>query len=305
MEHEGAIYHVMSRGDRLEKICDDDEDRRIFLKTLGEACGKAGWEVHAYCLMNNHFHLVIETPQPTLVAGMKWMLGTYSQRYNARHRQRGHVFAVRYKSLLVDGRKGSYLRAVSDYVHLNPVRAGLLKKEESLETHEWSSYPEYLKAPSRRVSWLRVDRVLGEHGILRDSARGRREFSKIMEERVQPEDEVLRKIRRGWKFGEEDFLTRIGKLEEGTTKKENFIGREYSETMEVKGRRIIAESLKRNGVQAGALPKMKRMDPLKGEIARKLRRETTLTMKWIANELRAGTAGTLANTLHKINAKRM
>ena len=86
-EYQGAICHVMSRGHRKEEIYEDDEDRRIFLKTLGQACEKAGWEVHAYCLMSNHFHLVIETPKPTLVAGMKWMLGTYTARYNARHRQ--------------------------------------------------------------------------------------------------------------------------------------------------------------------------------------------------------------------------
>jgi putative transposase len=81
VEYAGAIYHVMSRGDRQEAIFWDDEDRRRFLGTLGEACARGGWQVHAYCLMGNHFHLVLETPQPTLVAGMKWFLGTYTQRF--------------------------------------------------------------------------------------------------------------------------------------------------------------------------------------------------------------------------------
>jgi len=76
VEYEGAVYHVISRGDRREAIFLDDEDRRRFVRTLGEACGMARWQVHAYCLMDNHFHLVLETPQPTLVAGMKWLLGT-------------------------------------------------------------------------------------------------------------------------------------------------------------------------------------------------------------------------------------
>jgi REP element-mobilizing transposase RayT len=304
-EYEGAIYHVMSRGDRLEAIYEDDEDRRIFLKTLGEACGKAGWEIHAYCLMGNHFHLVLETPQPTLVAGMKWMLGTYTLRYNARHRQRGHVFAGRYKSLLVDGSEDSYLRVVSDYVHLNPVRAGLLKEGEGLETYEWSSYPEYLKPTRKRVPWLRVDRVLGEHGIARDTASGRREFSRRMEGRAQPEEALLAKIRRGWRFGAEDFLERLGELTDGRTKKESYLGGEYAENMEVKGRRIIAEELKKHEVKARELGKMRRMDPVKGEIARKVRAETTLTLGWIAKELCAGTAGTLANTLHQLKIARL
>ena len=78
----GAIYHLMSRGDHREAIFRDDIDRRSFLETLGQACAKTGWQVHAFCLMGNHFHLVAETPQPNLVAGMKWLLGTYTGRFN-------------------------------------------------------------------------------------------------------------------------------------------------------------------------------------------------------------------------------
>ena len=76
IQYAGAVYHVMNRGDRREATFDDDPDRPRFLETLAEACGKADWPVHAFCLMANHFHLVVETPQPNLVAGMKWFLGT-------------------------------------------------------------------------------------------------------------------------------------------------------------------------------------------------------------------------------------
>ena len=150
IEYEGALYHVVNRGDWRENIFLGDEDRLLFLETLEEACGKSRWQVNAYCLMSNHFHLVIETPMPTLVAGMKWMLGTYTQRFNARHRMRGHLFAGRYKALLVDEADGFYLRTVCDYTHLNPVRAKLIVEEEKLETYAWSSYPDYLKAPRER-----------------------------------------------------------------------------------------------------------------------------------------------------------
>jgi putative transposase len=213
LEYARAIYHVMSRGDRQEAIFLDDEDRRRFLKTLGEACEKAGWQVHAYCLMGNHFHLVVETPLPTLVAGMKWFLGTYTQRFNARHRMRGHLFAGRYKSLLVDGSDDMYLRVVCDYVHLNPVRAGLVGGEEKMADYAWSSFPQYLKPPRKRPGWLRVDRVLGEWGIRRDNVAGRREFGDLMEVRRCVEGHADEKlwsgIRRGWRFGAEDFLERL------------------------------------------------------------------------------------------------
>ncbi len=82
LEYHGAVYHVMNRGDRREDIFRDDEDRRLFLSTLAEACQKTLWQVHAYCLMRNHFHLVFETPEANLVAGMKWLLGVYTKRFN-------------------------------------------------------------------------------------------------------------------------------------------------------------------------------------------------------------------------------
>jgi REP-associated tyrosine transposase len=100
IQYEGAIYHLTSRGDRREDIFRDHLDRKSFLATLGAACQKSGWQVHAYCLMSNHFHLVVETPRANLVEGMKWLLGTYTMRFNRRHKLSGHLFAGRYKSLL-------------------------------------------------------------------------------------------------------------------------------------------------------------------------------------------------------------
>ena len=97
--------------------------------------------------MGNHFHLVMETPQPDLVAGMKWFLGTYTSRFNRRHKVVGHLFSGRYKALVVDGSGNGYLRTVCDYVHLIPVRAKLLRPDQALREFAWSSLGEYLKAP--------------------------------------------------------------------------------------------------------------------------------------------------------------
>jgi putative transposase len=100
-QYSAARYHVMSRGDGREAIFYNDADRMEFLETLGQACRKTGWQVHAYCLMNNHFHLVLETPQPNLALGMKWLLGTYTQRFNRRHRDWRRLFGGRYKAQLI------------------------------------------------------------------------------------------------------------------------------------------------------------------------------------------------------------
>ena len=172
VEYPGAIYHLLNRGDRREAIFRDDTDRGRFLETLGEVCAKTGWQVHACVLMPNHFHLVVETPQPNLVAGMKWFLGTYTARFNRRHKLFGHLFSGRYKSLVVDGSGNGYLKTVCDYVHLNPARGNLLKPEEPLRSFPWGSWPAYLLPPSKRPPWLRVDRLLGEYRIPKDSVKG-------------------------------------------------------------------------------------------------------------------------------------
>src|SRR5256886_12699044 len=188
IEYEGAIYHVMNRGDRQEPIFKDDTDRQRFLEALAECCAKTDWQVHALCLMPNHFHLVVETPKSNLVAGMKWLLGTYTGRFNQRHKLVGHLFSGRYKALIVDGSGNGYLRTVCDYVHLNPVRAKLLKLEQPLREYRWSSYGEYLKSPTRRPEWLKVGRLFGEMGIPQDSAAGRRQFEQMMEQRRELEE---------------------------------------------------------------------------------------------------------------------
>ena len=123
--------------------------------------------------MPNHFHLVIETPQPNLVEGMKWFLAVYTGRFNRRHKLFGHLFSGRYKALVVDGSGRGYLKTVCDYVHLNPARAKLLKPQQALREYRWSSWPQYLKSPRHRWPWLRVERLLGDYRVPKDSKAGR------------------------------------------------------------------------------------------------------------------------------------
>jgi REP element-mobilizing transposase RayT len=117
LQYAGAIYHVMSRGNQQQAIVRIDADRQLLLQTLSEAGAKTGWQIHAYCIMRTHFHLVVETPQANLVSGMKWFLGTYTSRFNRRHKLFGHLFSGRYQALFVDGSGNGYLKTVCDYVH--------------------------------------------------------------------------------------------------------------------------------------------------------------------------------------------
>src|SRR3974377_1035117 len=116
-EYPGAMYQIMSRGDQTDEIFLFERDRQDFIKTLAEACRKTGWQVHAYCLMRNHYHLVLETPEANLVAGMAWLQSTYTIRLNHRHQLVGHGLSGRYKAQLVEGSGNGYLRTGCDYVH--------------------------------------------------------------------------------------------------------------------------------------------------------------------------------------------
>jgi REP element-mobilizing transposase RayT len=297
VEYPGAIYHVMNRGDRREPIFRDDEDRQRFLATLGEACAKAGWQVHALCLMPNHFHLVVETPRGELVAGMKWFLGTYTGRFNRRHKLFGHLFSGRYKALIVEGSGNGYLKTVCDYVHLNPMRAKLVKPGEPLKEYRWSSWPEYLKSPAKRWGWLRVDRLLGECGIPQDSAAGRRRLEEALEERRGSEEgEEFKSVRRGWCLGGAPFREQLLEQMAGGMG-EHHGGQERQETAVAVAERIVGEELQRLGWSQADLANRRKGDAGKVAIARRLRRESTMTLKWIAQRMGMGSASMVSHAL--------
>jgi len=296
VEYPGAIYHVMNRGDRREAIFADDQDRQRFLETLAETCQRTGWQVHAYCLMPNHFHLVVETPQPNLVVGMKWLLGTYTSRFNRRHKEFGHLFSGRYKSLIVDGSGTGYVKTVCDYVHLNPVRAKLLSVRQPLEAYGWSSYGQYLKAAKKRWSWLRVDRLLGEWGIAKDRVAWRRQFAKRMEERRREGLETdWKSVRRGWCLGDKTFKEELLAQMHGGWR--DHYGQELRESDAVHAERLVVEQLQLRNWTEAELTRRRKGDAQKVEIAWRLRQETTMTLKWIAQRLQMGTWTYVSNCL--------
>ncbi len=298
VEYAGAVYHVMNRGDRQEPIFRDDEDRRRFLCTLGDACAKTGWQVHAVCLMPNHFHLVVETPEANLVVGMKWLLGTYTGRFNRRHKLCGHLFGGRYKALIVDGSGNGYLKTVCDYVHFNPARARLLTPRQALREYRWSSWPEYLRPPGRRWPWLRVDRLLGEYCIAKDNATGRRQLERALEERRAAEAGVdYAKLRREWCWGGEAFREDLLEQMKDRLGAEHY-GPERQETMQTRAEEIVAQELKRRGWTEDGLGQRSKGDAGKVAIAARLRAETTMTVEWIANRLRMGSPGHLHHLLY-------
>ena len=297
IEYPGALYHVMARGNHGRPIFADDPDRERFLATLGEACEKTGWRIHAYVLMGNHYHLLVETPEGNLVAGMKWLQGSYTQRYNSRHEVFGHLFQGRYKAVVVDGTPG-YFDVVASYIHLNPARAGLVRiGKEALRGYQWSSYPWYLRRWDAGPAWLCRERVLGALDL---NEATRRRYEAYMESRVlelglkagrREWEEKWKELRRGWYVGGESFLARLqDKLEKllAGKRRESHSGGARRAHGESGARELLAAGREALGVGRQELLAMPKGAPEKTVLAWWLRERTTVSLRRVGEKLGDG-----------------
>jgi len=298
IQYPGAVYHVMARGNHGQGIFQDDRDRQCFLKTLGEACEKTGWRIHAYVLMGNHYHLLVETPEGNLVAGMKWVQGAYTQRYNSRHKLFGHLFQGRYKAVIVDGQDEDYFPVVSTYIHLNPARAGLIRiGEERLKRYRWSSYPWYLNRAGKRAGWLSTDRVLGSLGFGPEAVKGYEAYiegrvlelgSKAGRKELEEEWEALR---RGWYVGSEGFLEKLqGQLEQVMKgrRRESHSGEAKVAHDEAAAERELQRAFRTLGLDEDAVKRLAKGAAEKAVLAWWVRRRTTVSLRWVSERLKMG-----------------
>jgi len=276
----------------------------MFLATQAEACQRTGWRVHAWTLMNNHYHWLLETPEANLVQGMKWFQNTYTRRFNTRHRTSGHLFGGRYKAILVqcDGEGGrDYMTSLMDYIHLNAVRAGLVREGEGLGLMDfaWSSLAQgYGAMPPQRSAWMETARGFFLFGLI-DDAEGRREFVERLQRRIAEEkietcgmstgegQSLQSTLRRGWYWGSQEFRERmLGLLGHRTQSNRNdqtsLVGKVHDQAA---AERILAEGLQAAGLSAEDLPKLKGSDPRKVSIARAIHARTSVLQKWTAEKL--------------------
>jgi putative transposase len=213
IEFEGALYHITSRGDRQEPIYEDDEDRRAFLTVLGDVVERFEWVCYAYCLMGNHYHLVIETPKGNLSKGMRQLNGVFTQVSNRRHGKVGHVFQGRYKAVLID--KEAHWLEVSRYVVLNPVRAKMVKEAGRWK---WSSY-NVTQGVGKGPGWLAVNKLLMQFDDKQSPAK--QQYRKFVGEGIGRES-MWTELRQQIYLGGDRFIERMQrKLEEGKTRDVN------------------------------------------------------------------------------------
>ena len=309
IEYPGAFYHVMARGNRREPIVFDERDRKTFLRTLAEACERSGFRIHAFVLMSNHYHLLLETPEANLSQGMGWFQNAYTRRINTRHRLWGHLFGDRYKAIVVE--EGQWFWEVLDYIHLNPARAGLVSKETGLESNAWSSLPGYLAEPRNRPAFLETAMGFSVCGC-GDDAKGRRGFLEMLESRVDWSDprgvgktgggeedgtEVAARVamRRGWFFGSQEFREKLTKLVGGridarvAKRADGYHGPEVREHGERMAEGIVAAGLEVLGIGLEELRAEAKGDWRKGLVAEIVQARTTVRLDWIGERLGMGT----------------
>jgi REP element-mobilizing transposase RayT len=320
VQYPGAVYHIMSRGNQGHLIFREDRDRELWLETLGDTCAKTGWQIHAYVLMGNHYHLLAETPEANLVAGMKWLQGTYTRRFNLRHRVFGHLLQGRYKAVIVDGTEPQYFGVVSTYIHLNPVRAGLVQLgdgdgQQRLTGYPWSSYPAHVGlAPA--PGWLRSDRVLGALGFGEGDRASRRGYEAYLESRAlecgdargrRAWEHEWRKLRRGWYLGGQGFraklLEAVGRSLE-RPRASSVSGEGVQAHGEAAAEQWLTRGMNALGWKDGEWERAGKRTARKQLMAWWLRSRTAVSCRWISGRLAMGHESSVSHAARTIAESR-
>lgn len=288
LEFPGACYHVINRGNYRSWIFQHVGSKAAFETCFLETCERCGWWVHAFVVMGNHYHAAIETPLANLSAGMQWLQSTFANRFNRLRRARGHLFQGRFKALLVE--PGDALGQVCHYIHLNPVRAGLVSVFE-LPSYRWSSYWQ-LQHPAKRTRFFRFEAPLRAAGELPDTLEGRRCYADYLAwqsvEGPAGRNSAYVSLSRGWVIGSAGFKQNL--LNEHAVALESRAWAEggLAQVKSMRWERALASALTR-------VPLQERQSACasaswKVAIATQLKQDTDVPNGWLAKRLGMGSA---------------
>ncbi len=288
MEEAGGLYHVLNRGNYRRGIFEEEGAKDAFEATLLEACERAGWVLHAYCVMGNHYHLALETPEGNLSEGMRWLQSVYANRFNRYRKESGHLFQGRYKSLIVENRER--LAWLCHYLHLNPVRAKLGGPGE-LAGYRWSSYW-HLQRPKDRPRVLDLTTCLGGAGSLEDTPAGRRKYAEYLSwlSANEPAQKELAfsKMSRGWAIGGDRFKKDFVQDE---AMERRVIKQTQAEAREVRQERwaaVLEKGMKRLRKTARDVQNDPKSADWKVALAADLKKRMLCTNRWLGERLNMG-----------------
>ena len=284
IEYAGAVYHVLNRGNYRQTLFEVEGTAEAFERVLLEACSRFGWRLHAYVILSNHYHACIKTSDANLVTGMQWLQSTFANRFNRFVGDRGHVFQGRYKALLVE--EGPSLLRVVNYIHLNPVRAGI-KSIESLKEYPYGSFPKYFRR--HRPACLEAEDWLLEAGHLQPTAQGFRCYHQSLalavESDPQKRSELYRQLCRGWYVGTREGKKALLKdVQEGSLSgidKLRGFGEERAEV-------LLAEGLALIGKDLHELVSDLKLAPWKVTLAGWIKLQCGVSNRWLSENMNMG-----------------
>lgn len=312
IEKANGVYHVINRGNYRRDLFISEGAHLAFERCLFEACEKCGWVLEGWCVMTNHFHLVIRTPEGNLVYGMKWLQSTFANRYHKFRKMHGKLFQGRYKSLIVE--EEAYLGALQHYVHLNPVRAAMVGISE-LNSYRWSSYW-YLQHPSKRPAFLDLSGCLESAGRLTDSSAGRKRYRDYLAwlscDEGARREMLFDRMCRGWALGSKKFKKELLSEEAERLKAEggdgsvvageHYDGRDLREANTLKWELLLERGLSELGKDRTEIRKDLKSAQWKVMIAAVLKGHTSATNVWIAKKLNMGIPQAVSQNVGKLRA---
>jgi REP element-mobilizing transposase RayT len=297
IEYPGAVYHIISRGNYRKDLFVHDKTGEAFERTIFEVAERCGWKLYAYVIMSNHYHLAIETPEPNLVEGMKWLQSTFATRFNRFRNERGHVFQGRYKSILIN--EDRPILGLINYIHLNPVRSKLCTVD-ALKDYTLSSFPKYFK---RKVSAPLDRRTLLSLCDLPDTTGGMKKYQerlKLVDEREpKMRDELAKRYCRGWFLGSAAAKTALSEDIAKSAPMIDWEGVDLKKLNEVNWERIVQTELKERKKKESDIESSPKGADWKVAIAKRLRKETTAKNPWIAQRLQMGHPNYVSNLVNK------
>jgi REP element-mobilizing transposase RayT len=299
LEFPGACYHVINRGNYRRDLFATARTKAAFVDCLFDACARSAWHLHAFVVMRNHFHLALTTPQGNLVAGIHWLLSTFGNRFNRLRDERGHLFQGRFKSILVE--EGDPLAQVCDYIHLNPVRAGIVSVARLREYHA-SSYPR-LWVPRDRPAFLQLQDALLGAGGLPDTPAGWVGYADHLkwqaEEGPAGRSQAYVNLSRGWVIGGSDF--KAGLLRDHAVAVETRAWEQQGarEIRELRWHAALAKALAVARKTPEDILSAPKSASWKLAIAACLRQHTQVSNGWLAHHLHLGHAHSCSSNLSR------
>ncbi|MBT5901430.1 MAG: transposase [Opitutaceae bacterium] len=287
ISYPGALYHVINRGNYRSNIFATEGAKRAFLKCLWQAAEKANWRIHAFVIMRNHYHLALDTPDGNLVEGMRWLQSTYANRFNRLRKESGHVFQGRYNAILVENEQR--LGMVSHYIHLNPVRAKIVKADRP-ESYPWSSLI-WLNLKKDRPTNLTLSSALAAAGDLKDGPVGKRKYLEYLEWLATDDDAqkemLFARMSKGWINGTREFAKSVSE-DHQVLASDPSLGRESHELKELGWETTLTALLKKLVKSSEDISTGRKSADWKVAVAATMRTRTTATNRWLAEKLNMG-----------------